>query len=113
MKVRMRKSFLNLPEREKEIINRALTEEVVKHVVHEEAELQKLWLQFACIVLNKNFEFDREQLMLFLGNWKEMYRIIKRIDSKAEQTEYLTTELTRIFGENGYPTAYVDKLENL
>jgi len=42
-----------------------------------------------------------------------MYRINTRLDSREAQTEYLTGEMERIFGKDGYPTEYIDKLENL
>lgn len=113
MKVRLPKSWDRLPKHEKDTINRVMTEEVVKQVIHEEAELQKIWLQMACIVLNKCFGFGRKRLMIFLGNWREMYRINSKLDGKEAQAEYLTAEMTRIFGKEGYPTEYVNKLEDL
>lgn len=113
MKVRLPKSWDQLKKRDKEIINQVMTEEVVKHVVHEEAELQKIWLQFACIVLNKNFGFGRKRLLLFLGAWREMYRTNSKLDGREKQTEYLTAEIGRIFRKEGYPTEYIDKLEDL
>ena len=52
MKVRLPKSWNRLPPSEKAAINQVMTDNVVKQVIHEEAELQKIWLQFACIVLH-------------------------------------------------------------
>ncbi len=113
MKVRMPKSFLSLPQREKDLINEVLTEEVQKQVDKNYAELQKLWLQFACIILNKSFGFGKERLLLFLGAWREMYRYNNKIPNKSEQTAFLTEELDRIFGVGGYPSKYIDKLEEM
>ena len=113
MKVRIPKSFTNLPPSERDIINAVMTEEVQKQVDHNMAELQKLWLQFACVVLNRNFGFGKRRALLFLANWREMYRINNRFKDKAEQTEYLNAEMNRIFGEGGYPKEYIDKLEDL
>lgn len=113
MKVRVPKSFLNLPESEKEKINEVLTEEIESRVNHNFAELQKIWLQFACIVLNRNFKFGKKRLLLFLGVWREMYRINNKIQGKKEQTAYLTAEMNKIFGEGGFPREYLDKLEEL
>ena len=113
MNVRMHKSFLNLPPSEKEIINREMTKEVQKQLCHEEAELQKTWLKFACLVLNKNFGFGKQRCLMFLANWREMYRINNQLKTKEEQLEYLNAELAQIFGEEGYPTAFIDKLENM
>lgn len=113
MKVRVPKSFLSLPESEKEKINEVLTEEIESRVNHDFAELQKIWLQFACIVLNRNFGFGKRRLTLFLGVWREMYRINNKIQGKAEQSAYLNAELNKIFGEGGYPYEYIDKLEDM
>lgn len=113
MNARLPKSWDRLPQREKDIINRVMTEEVVKQVAHEQAQLQKLWLQFACIVLHKNFGFGKKRCLLFLANWREMYRINSRIGSESEQTEYLAGEMEKIFGKGGYPTEYIDKLEEI
>ena len=113
MKARLPKSWDRLPKHEKDIINRVMTDEVVKQVLHEEAELQKIWLQFACIVLNRCFGFGKRRLLHFLANWKEMYRINTKRDSREAQTEYLAGEMEKIFGKDGYPTEYIDKLEKL
>ena len=113
MKVRLPKSFTQLPQREKEIINEVMTAEVVKQVCHEQAELQKIWLQMACIVLHKNFGFGRKRCMLFLANWREMYRLNSRIEGKAEQEAYFAGEIDKIFRKEGYPYEYIDKLEDL
>lgn len=113
MKARLPKSFTALPPSEKEIINTMMTEEVRKQVNHHMAELQKIWLKFACIVLNQNFGFGKKRALLFLGNWKQMYHKNNRFKDEAEQTAYLEAEIGRIFGKDGYPTQYVDKLEEM
>lgn len=113
MKARLPKSWDRLPKHEKDIINRVMTDEVVKQVCHEQAELQKIWLKMACIVLHRNFGFGRKRCMLFLANWREMYRQNSKIEGKAEQESFLAGEIDKIFRKEGYPTEYVEKLENL
>lgn len=113
MKARVSKAWDRLPKHEKDIINQLMADEVVKQVLHEEAELQKIWLKFACIILNKYFGFGRKRLLLFLGNWREMYRINTKLDSKEAQSAFIDTEINRIFRKEGYPTEYVNKLEEL
>lgn len=113
MKARLPKSWDRLPKHEKDIINRVMTDEVVKQVLHEEAELQKIWLKMACIVLHRNFGFGRKRCLLFLANWREMYRQNSRLESKEDQERFLAGEIDKIFRKEGYPTEYVDKLENL
>ena len=112
MKARLPKSFLSLPQSEKDKINEAMTEEVEKQVNHNMAQLQKIWLKFACIVLNKNFGFGKKRCLLFLANWREMYRVNNSLKNEAGQTEYLSREIDKIF-KGMYPTQYIDKLEDL
>lgn len=113
MKVRLPKSWDRLPKSEKEIINQVMTDKVIKQVCHEQAELQKIWLQMACIVLHKNFGFGKKRLLIFLGVWREMYRINTKLGCREEQTNYLAGELDKIFGKGGYPYEYIDRLENI
>ena len=42
-----------------------------------------------------------------------MYRINNTLKNEAEQTAFLTAEMDRIFGKEGYPTKYIDKLEDM
>ena len=113
MKARLPKSFNQLPPSEKDKINEIMTQEVIKQVVQEQAELQKIWLKMACIVLHKNFGFGKKRCMLFLGTWREMYRINSKIEGAKEQAEYLATELAKIFRKDDYPQEYIDKLEKI
>lgn len=112
MKVRMPKSFLSLPQSEKDKINEVLTEEVEKNVNKNMAQLQKIWLKYACIVLHNNFGFGKKRCLLFLANWREMYRINNQLKNEAEQTEYISREIDKIF-KGMYPTQYIDRLEDL
>ena len=112
MKARLPKSFLSLPQSEKEKINEVLTEEVERNVNQHMAELQKIWLQFACIVLHKNFGFGKKRCLLFLANWREMYRLNSKLKNEAEQTEYLSGEIDKIF-KGAYPKEFIDKLEDI
>ncbi len=112
MRVRLPKSFNLLPLSEKNIINDMMTQEVEKQTNHNMAELQKIWLQFACIVLHRNFDFTKDDCMLFLADWHNVYRINKRLKTKAEQAEYLAREIDEIF-QGSYPTEFIDKMEEI
>lgn len=113
MKARLPKSWDRLPPREKEIINQVMTEEVVKQVCHEQAELQKIWLQMACIVLHRCFGFGKDRCLMFLGNWYEMYYVNSKLEGKAEQEKYLAAEMEKIFGKDGFPKVFIDGLEDI
>lgn len=113
MKPNMPRSWLTLPKKEKDAITKAATEFIEDKVNHEEAELQKIWIQFACIVLHDAFGFGKSRLMLFIGNWKRMYRRNKKLNGYDEQTAFLKEEMEKIFGKDGFPYEWLDKLEEL
>ena len=113
MKAKIPTSYFNLPKKEKDAIDNQIKKFINDQVDHEEAELQKIWLQMACIVLHENFGFGKDRLMVFLGNWKTMYRINLKLGNYESQTEFLKEQMEKIFGECGYPYEWVDRMEDL
>lgn len=113
MKVRLPKAYLDLSRRDKDIIDEVCRAEIEERLNKEYAKLQRIWLKFACIVLNKGFGFGRKRCLLWLANWREAYRLNSRMESSEEQKEYLDEELDRIFKKDGYPEEFVDKLEKI
>ena len=112
MRANLPKSWLSLPQREKDIISKVLQDEINKTVDHEEAEIQKVWIQLACIILHNAFQLDKDACLTFIGNWKRTYRTIGKCKTNTERDEYLKTEMDKIFGEGGYPYEWIDSLEN-
>lgn len=113
MKVRLPKSYMDLPQSEKDKINEVMTEQVQDAVDRHFCELQRTWLKFACIVLNRNFGFGKRRAMLFLANWREVYRYNASLKTPDKQVVWLDREMTKIFGKEGYPEGFVDKLEDI
>lgn len=111
MKANIPKSWLSLPEREKKAISKMVEDEANKAVDHEEAELQKIWLQLACIVLHDAFGFGERRLTRFLGNWKRVYRMNSKCENAEKQTEFLTDQMSKLFPQGGYPYEWIDSLE--
>lgn len=106
------KSWERLPESEKKIINDYFRQRLYDELNHEEATLQKRWLQLACIVLhNRKDRFGRKRLMCFLAGWKRVYHICGNFNTNAEIDAYLADEMSKIFGADGYPYEWVDSLE--
>ena len=75
--------------------------------------VQKMMLQAGCIILNKNAGYGKKRLTLWLGWWCEVYRILGKFKTRAEQDEYLDSEMNRIFGKDGFPYQYLEKLEKM
>lgn len=113
MNVKIPKSFLDLPQREKDKINEVITQEIEDGINRDFVKLQRTWLKFACIVLHKCFGFGERRAMLFLANWREMYRINTEMKTEDEQIAYLAEEMEKIFKKGGYPEQFVDKLERI
>ena len=106
------KAWDRLPEVEKKIIKDYCIEVVREQVNHEEALLQKRWLQLACIVLhNQKDRYGKLRCMAFLRGFKRVYRRCEKFNSNAEIDAYLKQEMDSIFGVDGYPYEWVDSLE--
>ena len=113
MKVRLPKSYLDLPKSEKEKINEVMMAEAEACVNRDFCRLQRTWLKFACIVLHKNFGFGKDRCMLFLANWRDIYRYNASLKTPEKQAVWLDEEMAKIFGKVGYPESYVDRLEEI
>lgn len=113
MNVRVPKSFLNLPKSEKETIERLHKEEVENEVNRYFAKLQKNWLRLSCIVLAEYMGMSKDDCILYLANFREVYRQNSKIKGDEEQQKWLSEEMDKIFGVGGYPYKYIDKLEEM
>ena len=97
---------------EKKAIEEYCTQVASDIVDHEEAELQKRWLQLACIVLhNQKDKFGRMRCLAFLKEWKRVYHKCEKFNTNEEIEAYLKKEMDSIFGVDGYPYEWVDGLE--
>ena len=109
MKARIPKSFLNLPQREKDAISELVEKQINETLDREEAELQKIWLSYACIILHDASGFGKDRCMMFLGNWRKMYRKNDRFKGKADQKQFLDEKIEQIF-KGEYPQEFIDSL---
>lgn len=115
MKPLLPKSWYTLPKREQNAIKEAMEKIANETIDHEEAEIQKIWLQLGCIVLHKYNQVDpwgKMRCMVFLKGWKKVYRILSQFRTNAERDEWLAKEMAEIFGDGGYPAEWVDSLEH-
>ena len=110
MKANVRRSYLSLPKREKDAMDAAIVKYVDDEIGHAQAELQKIWLQLACIILHDAFGMGPRRLTTFLGNWKRIYKRNSKLGTKKAQDEFLKAEMERIFGKDGYPYEFIDSL---
>ena len=126
MNVCQRRSWLLLPEKEKDVVIATLRKEMEKQYQeqldayanradqkNEEivVEVQKLWLKMACFVLHDSFGWSEEKLNEFLASRKSMYRWNKRLGSAEKQKEAFAKCIAECFPENGYPENIIELLE--
>lgn len=95
-----------------EYVRECLEELVRVNLDHEEAELQKAWLKMGCIVNHDVFGFGAIRSRRWLHRWKKLYRKIESCKSSEERDAFLDPEMEKIFGVGGYPSEWVDSLEN-
>ena len=109
MKCNLPKSWEQLPQKEKQIITEYM-QKVANDTIDEEEDLiQKVWLQWACIVLHEAFGFGKDRLMIFLGNWKKMYRKNRTFKTDTEQQQFLAEKIEKIF-KGEYPQDFINSL---
>ena len=112
MRARIPRSFSNLPPSEKEAINTACTIEIENRINAEFAKVQKLWLKYGMVVLHDYLGLTAEQCILYLANWREVYRINTTLEDSLKQREYLDKKVSEIFGDAAFIDKYLDKLED-
>jgi hypothetical protein len=98
-----------LPPSEKKIIAQVKEQEINEYF----AKLQKNWLMLSCIVMADYMCKDKDECLLYLANFKEVYRLNSKLNGDAEQQEWLMGKMDEIFGVGNYPYEYIDKLEEM
>lgn len=116
MKAKLYKSFYDLHRHEQAAILQSMNEEIDNQVYEKQARnlirAQRKWLKMMCIAL-ANAGLSKEECLLALANFRQVYITNTKIETDAEQEAWLNAEMDKIFGENGYPEQYIDKLEEL
>lgn len=108
MKANLPKSFNQLRKNEQARI----LAEMESAMDNELCSSQIIWIKMACIILNE-IGLDREQITMFVGLWKNMYRKNARIKDKQEQDAFLAAKLEPIFGADGFPEEWVQSLREI
>lgn len=112
MKARIPKSWETLPEAEKHRLAEFIDGEVYKRCDYNYANLQEIWIKMTCGILHDCFGFDEEQLLIYLGNYKRVYRQLGKTGS-TEANIKLVTDKCNTFFSNGFPQEYLDRLKEM
>ena len=111
MKCNLPKSWDQLPPKEKEIINKAMTDLAYEIVEKEQANLQEIWIKLACILLHDFHGFGEGDLMKFIAAWKRIYARNDRMEDKETQDAWLDDEMAKCFPSCGFPQLRIDELK--
>ena len=105
MNARIPKSYESLSPAEQ----RKIEDMVQRQIDHEEAELQKIWIAYSCIILHNLYGMGKDRLFRYIAAWKNMYRRNDRFKTKEEQTNFIKSEMEKFFPD--FPFEYIDRLE--
>lgn len=95
-----------------EYVRECLDELVRVNLDHEEAELQKTWLKMGCIINYEMSGYAAIRNRRWLSRWKRLYKKVEKYKTKEERDAFLDPYMEKIFGKGGYPSEWVDSLEN-
>lgn len=102
-------SFRNLPKSEKLRINEYFNEMLNEKLDETNALFQRLMLKVTCCILHESFNWNEEEIMMFLGNWGREVRINRRDIAKNRVEEHLDERLSFM----DWPTEFLKDLEKL
>ena len=109
---KMPKSWSRLPQYERDLIIRIMSETASETADKQLADTQEVWIKMGCIILDE-MGLTEEQLLQFIAAWKRMYRRNQRIKTKEEQTAWLDSALARCFPTCGFPQFRIDEMKEM
>lgn len=108
MNVKLPKTFNDLSDKEQKRLLNAMKQSCLDNITETEKDIQVIWLKMATLILAKNFNFNSDELYLFLGNWDELYRANSKLKTTTEFEQFLDSELCGIFE---FPNSYIERLK--
>lgn len=108
MKANMPKCYDQLAPGEKRRIEQAIFDRLDEEL----CQAQFIWLKMACIILH-DMGISADDIILFIGGWKRMYRANSRCQHKSDQDAFLEPRLKAIFGEGGFPEEFMQSLKEI
>ncbi len=108
MNANLPKAFNQLSKNEQQRIMKAYEEAMDNEL----CEAQFVWLKMACCILH-DMGCYKDDILMFVGNWKAMYRANSRFPDKAAQDAFLEPRLAEIFGEGGFPEEFMQSFKKI
>ena len=98
-----------LPRRQKEAIGDYCMKVTSREMARESRVLLEMYLKISCILQHDVFGKGEKSLTMYLGNHRTFFRSFKKLQTQAEQMEYINERISKIF-KNGFPQEFVDGL---
>ena len=108
MKANMPKCYDRLSPGEKQRIETAIFDRLDEEL----CQAQFVWLKMACIILH-DMGMSADDIILFIGGWKMMYRANSQCQHKSDQDAFLEPRLKEIFGERGFPEEFMQSFKEI
>ena len=111
MKARIPKSYANLPEREKQVINNIVMDEFNRMLDEQEVQMFTQYMKMLCIVMHDYRGHGEQRLYEIIGDFATLRRRYRNIKTAEEINSVLDKEMARIFKKNGFPQDFVEMLQ--
>jgi hypothetical protein len=102
------KSFSQLRKSEQDRILKRMEDTLDEEL----CQAQFIWIKMGCSIWHDMGKTESE-ITQWLGGWKRMYRANSRFATQEEQTAFLDTKMTEIFGEGGFPEEFMQGLKDI
>lgn len=111
MKCNLPRSYHQLPQSEKDLIQAEFDKQLNYLIDKEEAEVQDIWIKLACMLLHDTYGFGEKRLLRFIAAWDRVYRRNERMQTQSEQKAWLDAEMAKCFPKTGFPQFRIDRLK--
>ena len=110
VKVKAPRSYVNLPQREKDKISEWIVEMAKEQLERDGRIMLDLYIKMVCVVLHDAFGFGEKRLLMFLGNHKRLFHRQHKMVKEDTQLEYLNRRMAEIFKKGGFPQEFFDEM---
>lgn len=86
--------------------------EIYDRLDNELCTAQFIWIKMGCCVL-ADMGLSADEIILWIGGWKRLYRANSRFKDADEQTNFLNNRLNEIFGECGFPEEFMQSFKEI
>ena len=114
MKARVPKSWIALPQKEKDKIAELCEEQMKAQMEKKMKQLAErivvnsldIYMKINCKVLHDSSGYGENRLMCHIGNYYRVFETLFEQVKKGEPIEYLDEEMRKIFKKSGYPDEF-------